>query len=140
TKTARHGVPHDRGPFKFKISRYVHDVGKERIQRIVLVFAPPRVPEATVVKNDDLTVVSQSRSNPDPVVRVEVVASMQDYNGRFASRAALRPKSPVKERNISRLDFSCLMQQLIHGRCPLIAIQHCGGMFDLMSVTRSARR
>jgi hypothetical protein len=76
------------------------------------------VPKATVIKNDDLAVLSQSGGNPDPIVGIEIVTSMQDYDGRFAARAAFWPKGAVKYRNISRLNFSCSMQRLIHGKCP----------------------
>ena len=78
-------MPYDRGPLEAKMGGYVYDVGKERIQRIVLIFAPLREPEATVIKNDDLAVLSQSGGNPDPIVGIEIVTSMQDYDGRFAA-------------------------------------------------------
>src|SRR5215510_5989064 len=104
-------MPHDRGPLKVKMGGYVHDVGKECIHRIILIFAPPREPEATVIKNDNLAILGQCGGNPDPVVGIEVVASMQNDDGRLDPRAALRPKGTVKERDISRLNFSCSMQQ-----------------------------
>src|SRR6185295_16172487 len=141
-------MPHDRGPLEAKMAGYAYDVGKERIQRIVLIFAPPRVPEATVIKNDDLTVLSHSGGNPDPIVGVEIVASMQDYDGRFAARAAFRPEGTIKYRNISRLKFSCSMQRLIHGRCPFcssatrwdLQFDLCGSTVSLGSCTTSGLR
>jgi hypothetical protein len=75
------------------MGRYVHDVRKKRIQRIILIFAPPREPKATVIKNDDLAVLSQSGGDRDPVIGIEVVASMQDDDGRFATRLLSGPKA-----------------------------------------------
>src|SRR5689334_10475523 len=118
-------MPHDRGPPKAKMGRYVHDVGKERIHRIVLVFAPPREPEATVIENDNPAVLSQSGGNPDPVVGIEVVASMQDDDGSLAARADLRPEGAVEYRYISRLNFSCAMQRRVHGGCSPLGIRQC---------------
>src|SRR6266704_3290184 len=111
-------MPHDRGPLSPEMCRHVYNVGKKRIQRIILIFAPPRVPKSTVIKNDDLAVRSQAGGNPDPVVGIEVVASVQDDDGRFATRT-LRPKGAVKYRNVSRLNCSRSMQRLIHGSAPL---------------------
>ena len=101
-------MPHDRRPLPAEMGRYVYDVRKKRIQRIILIFAPLRKPEAPVIENDDLAVLGQSGGNSDPVIGIEVVASMQDDEGRFASRTALGPKGTVKQRNIPRLNlFLC---------------------------------
>src|SRR3954466_13745241 len=108
-------MPHDRGPLPTEMGRYVSDVRKKRIQRIILILAPPRGPEAPEHKNVARAGGSQPGGNPYPVIGIEVVAAMQDDDGRLATRAALRPEGTVKYRNISRLNCPCSMQRLVHG-------------------------
>src|SRR5258708_2915359 len=95
-ETARHGMAHDGGPLPPEMGTHVHDVGKKRIQRIILMFAPPRAPKAAVVESDNLAVLGYSGRNAYPVIGIEVVAPMQDDQGRLAPRTALRPKGTIK--------------------------------------------
>src|SRR5258708_10251027 len=117
-ETARHGMAHDGGPLPPEMGTHVQDVGKKRIQRIILVFAPARAPKAAVVKNDNLAVLGYSGRDVYPVVRIEVVAPMQDDQGRLARQAALWPKGTIKQRNISALSRPCSMQPLTHVNSP----------------------
>src|SRR5258708_33435516 len=97
-------MAHDGGPLPPEMGTHVQDVGKKRIQRVILVFAPARVPKAAVVENDNLAVLGYCGRDAYPVIGIEVVAPVQDDQGRLSPRAALRPEGTIKQRNISGLD------------------------------------
>src|SRR4051794_13532831 len=118
-------MPHDGGPPPAEMAGDVDDVREQRVERIVLVLAPARLPKAAMIEDDDLAALRQSGRDPDPVVGIEIVAAMQDDERRLVC-AAVRPEGAVEQRDIPRLNFPRPMQRLVHAMAFLYVVVHRG--------------